>query len=112
MWRSSGVLLSTLLPISRGQEIGPVAWIRSPTSVNHYFIYLFKKYKLNVITLCDHHLTDLYNTLLLSSSVKFGLYEVDFSDPERKRTPRTSAHYYRSIIKSHSLDVPTTRNEL
>ncbi|KAJ8710351.1 hypothetical protein PYW07_009717 [Mythimna separata] len=45
-------------------------------------------------------------------NVKFGLYEVDFNDPERKRTPRASAHYYASVIKSHSLDVPTTRNEL
>ncbi|XP_045455667.1 myrosinase 1-like [Melitaea cinxia] len=38
-------------------------------------------------------------------SVKFGLYQVDFEDPERKRTPRASARYYASVIKSHSLDV-------
>ncbi|KAH9632640.1 hypothetical protein HF086_008467 [Spodoptera exigua] len=44
--------------------------------------------------------------------VKFGLYEVDFTDPERKRTPRASAHYYASIIRTHSLDVPTTQNNV
>ncbi|KAG6451638.1 hypothetical protein O3G_MSEX007263 [Manduca sexta] len=37
---------------------------------------------------------------------KFGLFEVDFNSPERKRTPRASAHYYRKVIKAHSLDVP------
>ncbi|XP_075985585.1 myrosinase 1-like [Anticarsia gemmatalis] len=40
-------------------------------------------------------------------NVKFGLYEVDFNDPERTRTPRSSAHFYARIIKSHSLNVPT-----
>ncbi|XP_047540272.1 myrosinase 1-like [Vanessa atalanta] len=36
---------------------------------------------------------------------KFGLYKIDFEDPLRKRSPRASAHYYASVIKSHSLDV-------
>ncbi|XP_063897513.1 lactase/phlorizin hydrolase [Helicoverpa armigera] len=40
-------------------------------------------------------------------AVKFGLYEVDFSDPMRKRIPRASARYYSDIISSHSLDIPT-----
>lgn len=37
---------------------------------------------------------------------KFGLYEVDFKDPQRKRTPRASARYYANIIKANSLNVP------
>ncbi|XP_052741535.1 myrosinase 1-like [Bicyclus anynana] len=36
---------------------------------------------------------------------KLGLYEVDFEAPARTRRPRASAHYYKSVIKSHSLDV-------
>nr|XP_032515080.1 myrosinase 1-like [Danaus plexippus plexippus] len=36
---------------------------------------------------------------------KFGLYEVDFSDPARARRPRASAHYYKEIVKAKSLDV-------
>ncbi|CAH2097443.1 unnamed protein product [Euphydryas editha] len=36
--------------------------------------------------------------------IKFGLYEVDFEDPERKRTPRASALYYECMIKSRSLN--------
>ncbi|KAJ8710550.1 hypothetical protein PYW08_009065 [Mythimna loreyi] len=34
---------------------------------------------------------------------KFGLYEVDFSVPERTRTPRKSAEYYAQVIKKRSL---------
>ncbi|CAH0597136.1 unnamed protein product [Chrysodeixis includens] len=40
-------------------------------------------------------------------SHKFGLYEVDFTDPKRTRTPRQSAYYYASVIAQHSLDVST-----
>ncbi|KPJ08092.1 Myrosinase 1 [Papilio machaon] len=36
---------------------------------------------------------------------KFGLYEVDFTDPKRPRTPRTSAKYYKDVIRSHSHEV-------
>ncbi|KOB62559.1 Glycoside hydrolase [Operophtera brumata] len=39
-------------------------------------------------------------------SIKFGLYEVDFRSPDRTRTPRASAFYYSSVIKSNSLNVP------
>ncbi|XP_050356276.1 myrosinase 1-like [Nymphalis io] len=35
---------------------------------------------------------------------KFGLYEVDFEDPDRKRTPRASAHFYACVIKNRSLN--------
>ncbi|CAH2097432.1 unnamed protein product [Euphydryas editha] len=35
---------------------------------------------------------------------KFGLAQVDFEHPERKRTPRASARFYANVIKSHSLD--------
>ncbi|KAJ8710354.1 hypothetical protein PYW07_009720 [Mythimna separata] len=34
---------------------------------------------------------------------KFGLYEVDFSSPNRTRTPRKSANYYAELIKKRSL---------
>ncbi|CAG5040690.1 unnamed protein product, partial [Parnassius apollo] len=37
-------------------------------------------------------------------SVKFGLYEVDFEDSERVRTPRASAQYYANIIRTNSID--------
>ncbi|XP_028172562.1 myrosinase 1-like [Ostrinia furnacalis] len=36
---------------------------------------------------------------------RFGLYEVDFEDPLRPRTPRRSAQFYADVIKSNSLDV-------
>ncbi|XP_030026262.2 myrosinase 1 [Manduca sexta] len=36
---------------------------------------------------------------------KFGLYEVNFTDPMRERTPRASANYYSKIIKQRKLDI-------
>ncbi|KAJ8709808.1 hypothetical protein PYW08_009812 [Mythimna loreyi] len=35
---------------------------------------------------------------------RFGLYEVDFEDPARKRTPRKSAFVYKHIIKNRYVD--------
>lgn len=35
---------------------------------------------------------------------KFGLYEVDFTSPERTRTPRKSAYIYKEIVRTKSLD--------
>ncbi|XP_061724124.1 myrosinase 1-like [Cydia pomonella] len=37
---------------------------------------------------------------------KFGIYDVDFSDPERRRRPKKSALFYREVIRTRSLDVP------
>ncbi|XP_052743241.1 myrosinase 1 [Bicyclus anynana] len=39
-------------------------------------------------------------------STKFGLYEIDYEHPNRTRTARASAHYYRCVIEKRSLDVP------
>ncbi|XP_046973309.1 myrosinase 1-like [Vanessa cardui] len=43
---------------------------------------------------------------MFGHSMKFGLYNVDFTAPLRTRTPRASAHFYRSVIRHHTLDVP------
>ncbi|XP_041978275.1 myrosinase 1-like [Aricia agestis] len=37
-------------------------------------------------------------------TAKFGLYAVDFNSPQRTRTPRLSAHYYRAVIQHNSLN--------
>ncbi|XP_041977129.1 myrosinase 1-like [Aricia agestis] len=37
---------------------------------------------------------------------KFGLYAVDFSDQQRRRTPRTSAVYYRNVVHTGSITPP------
>nr|XP_034826458.1 myrosinase 1-like [Maniola hyperantus] len=40
-------------------------------------------------------------------TAKFGLYEVNFDDPKRPRTPRDSAQYYKEVIQTHSIvDIP------
>ncbi|CAG5040679.1 unnamed protein product [Parnassius apollo] len=43
-------------------------------------------------------------------TTKFGLYEVDFEDPKRKRTPRASAKYYKEVIRTHTFDVANKNN--
>ncbi|CAH2240549.1 jg21023, partial [Pararge aegeria aegeria] len=35
---------------------------------------------------------------------RFGLYEVDYEDPERKRTPRKSAYVYKEILRTRTID--------
>lgn len=36
--------------------------------------------------------------LTLFSRERFGIYQVDFSDDDRKRTEKDSAKYYREVI--------------
>ncbi|CAG4997867.1 unnamed protein product [Parnassius apollo] len=37
-------------------------------------------------------------------SARYGLYEVDFKNPERTRTPRKSAFVYKQIVRTRELD--------
>ncbi|XP_072948337.1 myrosinase 1-like [Epargyreus clarus] len=41
---------------------------------------------------------------------KFGLHQVDFTDPERKRIPRASAHFFADLIKRRTLDIPIKKH--
>jgi beta-glucosidase/6-phospho-beta-glucosidase/beta-galactosidase len=38
-------------------------------------------------------------------SEKYGLFHVDFNDPERKRTAKNSAEVYSQIIKNNMIPV-------
>lgn len=37
-------------------------------------------------------------------SLRHGLYEVDFEDEQRPRTPRKSAFMYKQILRTRTLD--------
>ncbi|CAK1543621.1 unnamed protein product [Leptosia nina] len=43
---------------------------------------------------------------------KFGIVDVDFTDPLRPRTPRASAYFYASVIATNSPDGDQTLNDL
>nr|XP_049701637.1 myrosinase 1 [Helicoverpa armigera] len=45
-------------------------------------------------------------------ATKFGLYQVDYNDPQRTRTPRDSARFYKNLIKTYTLDDGATQDEL
>ncbi|XP_063629177.1 myrosinase 1-like [Cydia splendana] len=40
-----------------------------------------------------------------------GLHHVDFSSPDRTRTPRRSAHYYAQVARTHDIDVDYSFHE-
>jgi uncharacterized protein (DUF111 family) len=42
--------------------------------------------------------------IFFDSSEKFGLYHVNFSHPEKIRTPKLSAKAYTNIIKTNKID--------
>ncbi|XP_044260672.1 myrosinase 1-like [Tribolium madens] len=41
---------------------------------------------------------------LVGYTEKFGLYHVDFADPHRKRTPKSSSKWYKKLIERRQLD--------
>ncbi|XP_028037389.1 myrosinase 1-like [Bombyx mandarina] len=71
----------------------------------HEILLAIKKDKINVTAYTAWTLMDNYEWMDGYKS-KFGLYHVDFTSPQRTRTPKASAEYYKSVIKAHSLKVP------
>lgn len=56
----------------------------------------------------DCHCYSDVSLFYFSHRSKFGLYEVDFQDPMRTRRPRASAHFYKTVIRTHSLDIDSS----
>jgi len=47
--------------------------------------------------------TSLTSSFLIFYRKKFGLFHVNFSDPDRRRTPKSSAHIFSKIITQRDL---------
>lgn len=43
------------------------------------------------------------NKFIFNFSYKFGIIQVDFNDPERKRTPKLSSKFLRDVIKQNAI---------
>lgn len=43
------------------------------------------------------------NLIVYTFSAKFGLYNVDFEDPERPRTIKASGKYYKKVAETRCL---------
>lgn len=76
--------------------------------VNYYKGYLGEVYNaiykdgVNLKGYCAWSLMDDFEWFL-GYSVKYGLYHVDFESPNRTRTPKKSAEYYKKIVETRSL---------
>lgn len=67
--------------------------------LREYFLFK-KKIKLKL----KHNINILLSFLYCFNSEQFGLYHVDFTSPERTRTPKASAKVYTNIVRTHAID--------
>ena len=66
----------------------------------HYINQVLKTIILDGITVRGYYAWSLMDNFEWSMGYteKFGLHRVDMSDPERKRTPKESASFYRRLV--------------
>ncbi|CAG0901510.1 unnamed protein product [Darwinula stevensoni] len=71
--------------------------------LKHYLNQLLKAVKLDGCNVTGYAAWSLLDNLEwgVGYSQKFGLHFVDFSDPERPRTPKKSSRFYRQIIRDN-----------
>ncbi|XP_074068122.1 lactase/phlorizin hydrolase [Macrotis lagotis] len=76
-----------------------------------YINEALKAYRLDGVNLRGYVAWSLMDNFewLNGYSVKFGLYQVDFNDAHRPRTPRTSAIYYTEVISNNGM--PLSRED-
>ncbi|GFS11414.1 lactase-phlorizin hydrolase [Elysia marginata] len=75
---------------------------------NNYINEVLKAIKLDNVDVRGYTAWSLMDNLEWTSGyyAKFGLYSVDFSSPNRTRTPRASAEFYRLLISNHGFPKP------
>lgn len=76
-----------------------------------FFMSFFPAHNLDGVNLKGYIAASLMDSFewLHGYKVAFGLHHVDFTDPNRPRTPKRSAHYYYKVMKDNGF--PSTDEE-
>lgn len=75
---------------------------------------LLTAYDLDGVNIKGYVTTSLMDSFewLNGYKVGFGLHHVDFSNPNRPRTPKYSAHFYHKVIKDNGFPAPDDERPL
>jgi beta-glucosidase/6-phospho-beta-glucosidase/beta-galactosidase len=82
--------------------------MRSDFRVKYFETYLYQVHRaiLNGVDIRGYFAWSLLDNFEWADGydMRFGLFRVDFADPERHRSPKLSAFYYRNYIEKYAIN--------